>query len=127
LTTAQGEPVLGEQGPLTVPQGIVSISPDGTLSVSGATAGKLKIVEFVPDATPVPEGTSIYSAPENKVQASPESYVRQGMLESSNVSPVSAMVTLLAVQRHAEMLGRVLSTFYADFDRIATADLPRVG
>jgi flagellar basal-body rod protein FlgF/flagellar basal-body rod protein FlgG len=126
LTTARGEPVLGDQGPLAVPEGAVSISPDGTLSIDGAVAGRLRIVEFAASSSLLPEGNSNYSLRGDAIQPSPESYVRQGMIESSNVSPVSAMVTLLTVQRHAEMLGRVLSTFYADFDRIATAELPRI-
>jgi hypothetical protein len=30
------------------------------------------------------------------------------------------------VQRHAEMLQRALSSFYSDFNRMATDELPRV-
>ena len=39
LVTAQGDVVLGESGPITLPSGAVSISADGTLSVEGAVAG----------------------------------------------------------------------------------------
>src|SRR5689334_17293574 len=34
LVTKEGDPVLGEQGPLLIPAGEVSISADGTLSVA---------------------------------------------------------------------------------------------
>jgi flagellar basal-body rod protein FlgF len=44
LVTADGDPVLGGGGPITLPSGKVSISPDGTVSVDGAIAGQLKIV-----------------------------------------------------------------------------------
>ena len=53
LTTATGDAVLGDAGPLTVGTGggAVAISPDGTLSSTGAIVGKLQIVAFPPSAT----------------------------------------------------------------------------
>lgn len=55
LTNATGDLVLGEAAlprdpglPISLPSGDISISPDGTISASGAVAGKLKIVEFAP-------------------------------------------------------------------------------
>jgi flagellar basal-body rod protein FlgF/flagellar basal-body rod protein FlgG len=47
------------------------------------------------------------------------------MLEASNVSPVVAMVNLISAERQAEMVERALSSFYADFNRIAADELPR--
>ena len=127
LITAEGDLVLNEQGgPMTLPSGTLSISTDGTLSVDGAVAGKLRLVEFAPGATPEPEGTSYYSVPDSAAQAATGTYVRQGMLEASNVNPMAAVVALITVQRHAEMLGRALSSFYSDFNRIAADELPRV-
>ncbi len=126
LTTSEGDAVLGEQGPITVPGGVVSISPDGTLSVGGAVAGKLKLVEFSPSAQLKAVGTSYYSSLEPMTKSTTRSYVRQGMLESSNVNAVSAAVSLIALQRHAEMLQRSLSSFHNEFNRIAAQDLPRI-
>ena len=138
LTTAQGDPVLGEQGPVVVPSGTVSVSADGTLSVDGAggfelrgspfdgaIAGKLRLVEFAPGADLRAEGNSYYAA-EATPRTAAEVSLRQGMLEASNVNPIFAMTGLIAVQRQAEMLARALSTFSNDFDRIAATDLPRV-
>jgi flagellar basal-body rod protein FlgF/flagellar basal-body rod protein FlgG len=48
------------------------------------------------------------------------------MLESSNVNAVATSISLIAVQRQAEMLQRALSTFYSEFNHIAATDLPRV-
>jgi flagellar basal-body rod protein FlgF len=59
LVTAQGDAVLGEQGPIALPAGEVSISADGTLSVAGALAGKLKIVDLQ-KAEVTPVGGSYY-------------------------------------------------------------------
>jgi len=126
LVTGEGDPVLGEQGPISLPGGEVSISADGTLSSSGAVAGKLRLVDF-PSATALTAaGGSYYQAVDGKSQVAKGSYVRQGMLEGSNVNAVAAAVGLIALQRHAEMLQRALSAFNSDFNRIAANDLPRI-
>jgi flagellar basal-body rod protein FlgF len=127
LTTAAGDLVLGEQGEaITMPTGEISISPDGTISSAGAVAGKIKVVEFIAGATPLPAGNSSYSAAANAVRPSLSSNVRQGMLESSNVNSVKAVVDMIAVQRHAEMLERAMSVFESNLDHIAANDLPKV-
>jgi flagellar basal-body rod protein FlgF len=126
LTTGAGDPVLGEQGPIAMPSGPTTISADGTISTNGAVAGKLRTVEFVPGSSPVAVGNSYYSAPEKGLRPAAASYIRQNMLESSNVNPTMAVVDLITVQRHAEMLERAMSAFQSSLDRIATSDLPKV-
>ena len=125
LLSANGDPVLGVSGPVNVPRGTMSISGDGTISVDGAVAGKLQIAEFTPNTELTPAGNSYYSAPQGAVKPAIASSVRQGMLESSNVSPVGAMVNLISAERQAEMVERALSSFYSDFNRIAADELPR--
>ena len=126
LTTAAGDPVLGEQGPITLPSGVVSISADGTLSVDGAVAGKVRIVEFAPGSAVEPVGSSYYSAPANAVRPALLSYVRQGMLESSNTNAVYSVVEMITVQRRAEMLERAMAAFHSNLDHIAASELGRV-
>ncbi len=127
LITAEGDAVLGEQGPITVPSGQVAVGADGTLSVEGAVAGKLRLAAFSPGTELRAIGSSYYAAPEKAAPKSASaSSVRQGMLENSNVNAVSTSISLIAVQRQAEMLQRALSTFYSEFNHIAATDLPRV-
>jgi flagellar basal-body rod protein FlgF len=127
LITAEGDPVLGDQGPILLPSGQVSVGADGTLSVDGAVAGKLRVTAFAPGTSLHAVGTSYFEAPQNATPVpSTDASVRQGMLESSNVNPVSAVVNLITVQREAEMLQRALGTYYSEFDHIAATDLPRV-
>lgn len=126
LVTADGDLVMGENGPLTVPSGAVSISADGTLSVGGAVVGKLRVVNFPGDVQLVPQGNSCYSATDASARPAARASVRQAMLEASNVNPVMGMVNLISVQRHADMMQRALSTYYNEFNRVATSDLPRV-
>lgn len=126
LQTPAGDPVLGSDGPISVPRGQLSISPDGTISVDGAVAGKLRVVEFTSGAAVTPAGASYYSAPASAAKPALGSLVRQAMLESSNVSPVTAMVGLISAQRQAEMVERAMSEYFSDFNRIAVEDLPKV-
>ena len=126
LQTTAGDPVLGSDGAISLPRGTLSISPDGTISVNGAVAGKLCVVEFTAGAMVTPAGASYYSAPATAAKPAISSLVRQAMLESSNVSPVTAMVGLISAQRQAEMVERAMSAYYSDFNRIAVEDLPKV-
>jgi flagellar basal-body rod protein FlgF len=126
LTTAQGDPVMGEQGPIKVVGSPVTVSPDGTISVNGAVAGKVKLIEFPPGTDLQSVGKSSYSAPAKSGALAKQSTIAQGSLESSNVNPVAGAVELVAVQRYAEMMQRALGMFHSEFNRIATEDLPKV-
>ena len=45
--------MLGEQGPITLPNGAVTVSADGTISVDGAVVAKY-VAEFSPDTSLAP-------------------------------------------------------------------------
>jgi len=126
LVTQRGDVVLGEQGPLTLPRGKLSVSPDGSVSVEGALVGKLRLTEFAPGAQVSSVGAGYYAAEAKQTTRAVMSYVRQGTLEAANVSPITATVNLITLQRHAEMLGRAVASFYSEFNRIAAGDLPRI-
>ncbi|HEX3351507.1 MAG: flagellar basal-body rod protein FlgF [Terriglobales bacterium] len=126
LITAQGDPVLGENGIIRIVGGPVTVSPDGTISVNGAVAGRVKLVEFPPGTALESVGKTYYSAPAKSDVPAKQSTITQGSLESSNVNPVASAVELVAVQRYAEMMQRALAMFHSEFNRIATDELPRV-
>jgi flagellar basal-body rod protein FlgF len=126
LTTAAGDPVLGDAGPLAMVAGPVSISTDGTISSNGAVAGKLKVVKFPAGTTLTSAGGTNYSAPSGTAAPDTDSTVHQGMLESSNVNPVTSMVELITAQRSADTAQRALSMFNNEIDKTATQDLPKV-
>lgn len=126
LMTAAGDPVLGDNGPITIVGQPVSISTDGTISVDGAIAGRLKIVEFPPATAIESVGGMNYTAPAGAAVAAKNSQVRQGMLESSNVNPITSVVELITAQRQVETMRRVLSMFNGEMDKTAAQDLPRV-
>ena len=125
LVTADGNPVLSGQGPINVPPGPVSISADGVVSVNGAIAGNIRLVEFDPQASVVETAPGLFiSGVAPKAAAS--SSIRQGALESANVNPVETAVGMIAIQREAQMLQRALTMFHGEMNRVATTDLARV-
>jgi flagellar basal-body rod protein FlgF len=126
LVTGEGNSVLGEQGPISLPSGKVAISSDGTISVDGAVVAKLRLAEFSPSTNLTAVGNASYSAPEDSALPPAESSVLQAMLETSNVSSVQGVVQLITVQRNAELLQRALGIFDSQFNQTATQDLPRV-
>jgi flagellar basal-body rod protein FlgF/flagellar basal-body rod protein FlgG len=127
LVTAHGDSVLGEQGPITLPNGAITVSSDGTISVNGAVAAKLRLAEFSPNTSLTAEGDARYSAPPNSELPAATTTVHQGMIEASNVSAVESVVQLIAVQRTADMMQRAVSIFDGQFNQTAVQDLPRVG
>ncbi len=127
LITQAGDAVLGVNGPINVPTGAaVTISPDGTITAQGAIAGKLKLVHFAATADPQALGASYYTVPEKDVNPSPLSQARQGMLESSNVNPVSSVVELINAQRALEGMRHALTMIDTEIDKTAAQDIPRV-
>ncbi len=135
LVTAAGDPVLGnlalneknkDKGVINVPAGAVSIASDGTLSVNGAVAGSIQLVEFAPGTKLTSEGGTLIDAPEGSAQPMLQPALKQGTLESSNVNSIGSVVTLIGVQRQAEMLQRAMSLFDTEFNHIASTDLAKV-
>jgi flagellar basal-body rod protein FlgF len=127
LVTSAGDLVLGaDNRPIPIVGAPVSVGPDGTISVNGALAGQLKIVDF-PAGTPLESvGKTYYSAPDKTAVPAKQATVQQGMLESSNVNPVASSVELITVQRYAELMQRALTMFHTEMNQVAAQDLPRV-
>jgi flagellar basal-body rod protein FlgF len=125
IVTQDDEPVLGPNGPIVLPPGEVTIASDGTVAVNDAIAGQVRIAEFASDVALVPEGNSNFVAPEGAALAATNSTINEGMLESANLNPIQQTVTMMALQRHSELLERTLSVFQNDFDKTAIEDMAR--
>ena len=118
LATAGGLAVLGDGGPINVPQGSeISIGGDGTISAKAAngrisTLGRLKLV--TPEA-PLERGSDgLFRGADGELPADPNARVQDGALESSNVSPVETMVAMIAAARQFEAQMKLLQTAEAD-------------
>ena len=125
LTTAQGEPVLGESGEIKLGRGPVTIESDGTLKNGATVLGKLRIVEFEKDTDLVRETGARFKAIAGAAPQPSESSLLGGALEQSNASVVDLMAKLTEVSRGFESLQRGVSTIQNDLDQRAISELVR--
>lgn len=128
LITAQGDLVMadqgpGRQGPIQLPSGELTISPDGTVSVDGALVAKLKITDFPKGTLLTQEGSTYFIAPPNSGSTLANPDVRQGSLETSNSDPVKGAIALIEVERSAGLMEKALSIFHNEFNRVAAQQL----
>ena len=106
LITADGHLVLGAAGPITLPEGEVSISEDGQLFVDGAPVATLALAVIEDEREAVKVGHNLIDAP-NRPVAAGEALVLQGYLEGSNVNLGDSLTKMLAVLRTYEAAQRV--------------------
>ncbi|MBV7403520.1 flagellar basal body rod protein FlgF [Enterobacter sp. ENT03] len=123
--TIQGNPVMGDGGPIAVPEGAeITIAADGTVSAltpgdppnTISPIGRLKLVKA--------EGSEVVRGDDGMfrlsqaaqatrgatLQADPTIRVMSGVLEGSNVKPVAAMADMIASARRFEMQMKVISS-----------------
>jgi flagellar basal-body rod protein FlgF len=118
ITTPAGLPVMGDGGPIQVPQDtVVSIGSDGTVSAKSNdgrsnTIGKLKLV--TPE-TPLLRGEDgLFRGADGDLQADAAAQVESGALEGSNVSAVGSMVAMISAARQFESQMKLLTTAEAN-------------
>ncbi len=126
LTTGDGKLVLGAQGPILLPPGKISVSSGGTISVDGAVAGQMAVVDFPAATQLTAEGAATFSAPAGAERPAATINVVQGALEGSNVNAVSAAVGLVALQRNMGLMQQALTVFHSELNRIAAQELSRI-
>ena len=99
IVTADGSPVVGDGGPISVPPNTteIKIAQDGTITAGSETVGRFRLAKFPPGALHK-EGKNLFSAdipPEPPTNAR----ILQGMIENSNVQPVVEMTQMIEVMR----------------------------
>ena len=109
IVTSQGDPVLGESGPLLVTGSKIEIAPDGSVTSNEGDVGKFKIVRFTDSRQATKEGANLFVSPPTNVKQTEDSRILQGQLEQSNVSPIDNMVSLIVIQRQFEAYQRAMS------------------
>ena len=120
LTTRSGLPVLGDGGPLQVPQNTtVSIGADGTVSATGTNGksspvGKLKLVTPTADQPLTRSDDGLFRSATGDLPADATARVEDGALEGSNVSAVSSMVQMIAASRQFEAQMKLMTTAEAN-------------
>ncbi|QOL27065.1 flagellar basal-body rod protein FlgF [Thalassotalea sp. LPB0316] len=133
LETNEGELVLGDAGPIFLPlpvnniqisrDGTIMIQPEGAPSSVQEEIGRIKLVN--PDVKEIEKGNDgLFRRKDgNAIAADAFVQVQGGMLESSNVNPVSEMTDMIALQRQFEMQLKLMKT--AEENDSAAANLLR--
>lgn len=114
IVNIDGLPVMGANGPLTLPGGSsseqIEITKDGDLYVGEQRVGQLALVSFVDKNVLQPEGSSLFSAPIDAITTGTGAEVIQGSLEMANTSSVDQLVNMIEISRHREAAQRALTT-----------------
>ena len=111
LTTQSGEPVQGDGGDIVIDmaKGAPMIAPDGTISQGGAALGKLAVVNFASLSVLSKDGDGLYrNDTATQPQTASAARLRQGMVEASNVEPVTQITRMIEVSRAYESIVRMV-------------------
>jgi flagellar basal-body rod protein FlgF len=126
LVTADGYEVQGQNGPLTLNGNRIEISDNGTVTVDGAPAGRLTVVDFPKPYAFTKAGGGLF-VPANPQAAATASNaeVKQGYLESSNVKVVAEMAKMIEATRYFESCAKAVKS-YDDMATKAANELGKV-
>jgi flagellar basal-body rod protein FlgF len=119
LLTATGLPVLGDNGPISVPPHTsVNVGGDGTISIvplgqspqTVANVARVKLVNPPADTVQRSADGLFRTADGSPAAADAATTVDSGALESSNVDLASCMVNMIELARHYDLQVKALHT-----------------
>ena len=112
IVTSQGYPVMGDGGPITLRPGggRVSINEEGTIVQGDTQVGKLAVYDFADPSKLQRLGDGLLGPTDPGVQATTveRPLILGGSLESSNVSPLREMISLVTISRAYEANQRLI-------------------
>jgi flagellar basal-body rod protein FlgF len=113
LATADGWPVMGRGGAITIEGSRVEIGDQGEIFVDGEAVDALRVVDFDKPYNLIKTGDTFFvPAPgvQPQTMEEGESQVAQGFLESSNVNAIRTMTELIETMRVFESYQRIIRT-----------------
>jgi flagellar basal-body rod protein FlgF len=128
VTTGDGLPVLGDNGPLTLPpydkltiasDGTISIIPQGGDPAQPQVIDRLKLVSS--NGSDIAKGVDGLFRPKagGTLPSDPQATVRQGAIEGSNVNASSALIDMIEASRGWDMQVKMM-TAAQDIDKAST-------
>ncbi len=124
IITDSGAKLIGQNGPVRIPNGAVEIiiNNKGVVKVDGKNIGKLTITNFTDLNQLVPTGDSTFAAPVEIIDEGDAKFrVAQGYLERSNVNVVMEMVDMITNMRSYEASNNIIKTFSDLMQRLISA------
>ena len=126
IVTQDGDPVQGEGGDIVLDpkKGPVAIAANGDVSQSGQNVGKLSVVTFDSLSALSKDGGNLLRNDSNlTAQPATGALLKQGMLEGSNVQPVSQITRLIEINRAYD----AITSMMAQTGQLATSAVQRLG
>jgi flagellar basal-body rod protein FlgF len=114
ITTAEGDPLQGSGGDISVSatDGDVHIAADGMVSGQNGQIGQVQLVDFPDDSALVKEGSGLYSTTQAS-QTPDNASLEQGAIEGSNVQPVAEITKMIEVMRSYQAVASMSETHSA--------------
>ena len=112
LVTPSGDAVLGDNGPVRISGGVISIGRDGQIVVDGQSADRLMVVDFEQRDLLKKEGSLYfdYQGEESEIYEPENINVQQHYLEGANVNPTEEMIKLMEALRGFESAQKALQS-----------------
>jgi flagellar basal-body rod protein FlgF len=127
LSTQEGYPVLGQNGPLTLGSGSIHVSQNGAVHVDEASAGSLRVVDFADRQALTGIGGGLYRDPGTAgMKRIERPAVAAGYIELSNVNAIREMAQMIDLHRSFETYQKVVQTL-SEQDRLSVGRVGRVG
>lgn len=122
LVTADGLMLQSDAGDVNVQSSEIHILADGTVLDDGEAVSRISVVHFEDTSQLKSVGDGLFSASSGAAHEVDDAQIRQGMLETSNVSTADEMLSIMSALRRAEcgqhlvqayddLMGRVITTF----------------
>jgi flagellar basal-body rod protein FlgF len=127
LVTREGDPVMDVDGraiEFVAGATQVTITADGTISTPQGPVGRLAVVTFENRQALKPVGGGLYET-DQQPEPDEDPQIQQGMIEASNVEPITEMTNMIEVMRAYTSTQQMLDTD-SDLRRRAIRDLGKV-
>lgn len=134
LLTGTGQPVLGDNGPISVPpyssikiggDGTISIVPAGQKPSTQATVGRLRVVQASPDQLGRGEDGLMRPPAGVSLESAAGETLTSGTLEGSNVDLATTMVNMIQLARQFDLQTKLMKT--AEDNSSAATSLLKMG
>jgi len=107
LVSFNGDPILGQNGPINLPDGPIAIDKKGVVSVGKKVAGTLRVETLPAGENLVKAGGLYWLTSSNAVPAS-NVRIRQGSVEQANVNASMELVNMIKVTRGYEQMQKAI-------------------
>jgi flagellar basal-body rod protein FlgF len=126
LVTQAGDPVLGEGGPITLRNGKIQVTGNGSIFVDENQVGQLKIADFgnrqnlrnIGGGLYIDDGTA-------GVKKMDRPDIASGTIELSNVNVVNEMAQMIEIHRSFEAYSKIIQML-TDQDKLSVSRVGRV-